>query len=63
MYYANRGGSYPDKWSEMTNSNPVMFQPATNVRVDPAEPRVLDGPDWHLLLSGGGSAPATFTCR
>jgi hypothetical protein len=62
LYFAAHGGSYPSRWSDLTSSAPPPVALPSGVTVNPANPRVLDGPGWKLTMSGGGSHPATFAC-
>ena len=64
LYFANAGGrSYPVKWSDMTTSTPPAYKLASNVVINGANPKELDGRGWRLIVSGGGANSPTFTCR
>jgi hypothetical protein len=63
IYFANSGvASYPVKWSDLTTSNPALYKPTTNVVINGANPKELDGRGWKLVVSGGGATAPTFTC-
>jgi hypothetical protein len=63
LYFVNSGfRSYPVKWSEMTASNPAIYNLAANVVVNAGNPKELDGRGWKLIMSGGGANKSTFTC-
>jgi hypothetical protein len=64
FYFANGGGrSYPVKWSDMTSSKPPIYKLATNVVINRANPKELDGRGWKLIMSGSSAIEPTFTCR
>jgi type II secretory pathway pseudopilin PulG len=63
LYFANSGGKYPVKWSELTAATPPIYELASNAVINEANPNELDGPRWKLTMSGGGTTPPTFTCR
>ena len=62
LYFANRGGTYPVKWSDMTSAQPPLFALATNVIINPANPTELEGRGWTMVMAGGGTRAPTFTC-
>ena len=62
-YFTNNGGtSYPLQWSDLTTSTPPVYQLPSNVVIDGANPKELDGPGWKPFMSGGGPSPTTFVC-
>ena len=63
LSFANRGGTYPVTWSEMTTSSPSVYTLASGVVINLGNPKELDGRGWKLIMSGGGAAPPVFTCR
>jgi hypothetical protein len=63
LYFANSGGRYPVKWSDLTASTPPLYQLATNVVINVANPMELDGNGWRLTMAGGGTTAPTFTCQ
>ena len=60
VYFANRGGKYPTKWSNLTTASFVL--PA-HVVVNPSNPAELDGNGWKLTMSGGGTTAPAFACK
>jgi hypothetical protein len=60
VYFANSGGKYPTKWSNLTTAASLVF-PA-HVVVDPSSPAQLDGNGWKLTMSGGGATAPAFAC-
>jgi len=63
LYFATRGGSsYPVRWSDLTNSTPPIYKLSSNVVINVANPKELDGRGWKLLIVGGGGTAPTFTC-
>jgi len=60
VYFANSGGQYPTKWSNLTTASFVL--PA-RVVVNPRNPSELDGNGWKLTMSGGGATAPTFACK
>ena len=62
VYFANSGGKYPVKWSDITTRTPPIYTLATNVSISATNARALDAPGWKLIMSGGGATPPTFTC-
>ncbi|HEY5173547.1 MAG TPA: hypothetical protein VIK54_17625 [Acidimicrobiia bacterium] len=46
----------------MTSSSPPIYKPATDVVINRANPKELDGRGWRLIVSGGGATAPTFTC-
>jgi len=63
LYFASNGGSYPSRWSELTNSSPPLVALSIGVTIDRANPRQLDGPGWKLVISGGGTSVPMFACQ
>jgi hypothetical protein len=62
VYYANTGGTYPTKWSDLTASAPPTFELPTDVIISPGNPVELSGKGWKLTMTGGGTTSTDFTC-
>ena len=62
VYFANSGGSYPTKWSDLTAGSPPLFLLPTGVVINPNKPDELDGQGWKLKMSGGGTTAPGFAC-
>jgi type II secretory pathway pseudopilin PulG len=63
LYFAAHGGSYPSRWSDLTASSPPLVSLPTGVKINPANPRELDGLGWKLTIAGGATSSPTFTCH
>jgi hypothetical protein len=60
--FANGGGTFPAKWSDLTAGNPPVYALPQLAVVNGGNPKELDGRGWKLLMSGGGATRPTFTC-
>ena len=60
VYFANSGGQYPTKWSNLTTASFVLH---AHVLVNPSNPAELDGNGWKLTMSGGGTTAPVFACK
>lgn len=60
--FANRGGTFPARWSDLTAGNPPIYALPQLAVVNGGNPKELDGRGWKLLMSGGGATRPTFTC-
>ncbi|HTD49615.1 MAG TPA: hypothetical protein VK771_03385 [Acidimicrobiia bacterium] len=60
VYFANNGGKYPTKWSNLTTAS---FALAAHVVINPRNPAELDGNGWKLTISGGGATAPSFACN
>jgi hypothetical protein len=63
VHFANTGGTYPTKWSDLTASTPPNFELSPHTVINPRDPAELDGNGWKLILSGGGATAPSFACK